>query len=263
MNFLRTVIGACAGLRFYRVALDWSASDPFKHLVKLSAVLAAVCVLIMAPRAFRWAADATQWVEHDLKLPAFSIERGKVHSEAPQPAVRRAGDFLFILDTTGATPLTATGAVSGIIVTADRVFVWAGRETQPQVLPVAQLPEGRVDAAYFRELMTMLIWMLILPAMGMFFGLFATVALAQCALFSGLASLMERPVTPRFRFGQLFKLATLALTPASIVAAAYGALGWMQGFVPMIYLVVFGFYFSGAAAVCRATLMPQDTKKME
>ncbi|MBI5396356.1 MAG: DUF1189 family protein [Verrucomicrobia bacterium] len=255
MNFLRTVIGACAGFRFYRIALEWSASEPFKHLVKLSAVLAAVCVLILAPRAFRWTAEATQWIERELKLPAFTIESGKVRSDAPQPAVRRADDFLFILDTTGATPLATTGAVNGIIVTADRVFVWAGREAQPQVLPVSQLPQGRVDAAYFRELMTMLIWLLVLPALGMFFGLFLTIGLVQCAAFSGLASLLERPITPRFTFAQLFRLTTLAVTPASVVAAAYGALGWAQGFVPMVYLVVFGFYFSGAAAVCRAALI--------
>lgn len=260
MNFLRTVIGACAGLRFYRVALEWSPSDLFKHLVKLSAVLAAVCVLVLTPRAFRWTANATHWIEHDLKLPAFTIEKGKVRSDAQQPLMRRADDFLFILDTTGATRLAATGAVSGMIITANQMFMWAGRDAQPQAIPVEQLPAGRVDAAYFRELMTTLIWLLVLPALGMFFGLFLTVGLLQCALFSGLANLMEQPLTPRFSYGQLFRLSALAVTPASIVATAYGTLGWMQGFVPMIHLAVFIFYLTGASAACRAALMPREDR---
>lgn len=258
MNFLRTVVGACAGLRFYQVALEWSAADPFKHLARLAALLAVLCTLVLTPRAFRWTADAALWIENELKLPAFAIEKGKVRSDAPQPAVRRADDFLFILDTTGATRLATTGAINGVIITADRVFMWAGSNAQPQVLPVDQLPSGRVDAAYFRELMTMLIWLLVLPALGMFFGLFLALGLLQCAIFSGLANLLEQPLTPRFSYGQLFRLSALAVTPASIVAAAYGTLGWMQGLVPMIYLVVFGFYFSGASAACRATLMPRE-----
>lgn len=261
MNFLRTVVGACAGLRFYRVALEWSASDPFKHLVKLAIVFAVLAVLVLTPRSFRWTADAAHWIEHGLKLPAFTFENGKARSDAPQPAVRRADDFLFILDTTGATRLATTGAVNGAIITADQVFMWAGRDATPQVLPVQQLPAGRVDAAYFRELMTMLIWLLVLPALGMFFGMFLTVGLLQCALFSGLANLLEQPLTPRFTYSQLFRLSALAVTPASIVAAAYGTLGWMEGFVPMIYLVVFGFYFSGASASCRAALMPREDRK--
>ncbi len=262
MNFLRTLAGACAGFRFYHTALGWSASDPFKHLVKLAAALAVVCVLILTPRAFRWTDSATRWIQDELKPPAFTIEKGRVRSGAPQPAVRKADDFLFILDTTGATRLAATGAVNGVIVTADRVFMWAGLDSQPQALPVEQLPAGRVDAAYFRELMTALIWLLVLPALGMFFGLFLTLGLLQCVLFSGLANLLEQPITPRFTYSQLFRLSALAVTPASIVAAAYGTLGWMQGFVPMIYLVVFGFYFSGAAAACRAALTPREGREL-
>ena len=87
MNFIHTVVGACAGLRFYRMALEWSASDPYKHLLKLCAVLAVLCVLILTPRAFRWTTDATRWIEQELKLPAFTIEKGKVRSDVPQPAV--------------------------------------------------------------------------------------------------------------------------------------------------------------------------------
>jgi MFS-type transporter involved in bile tolerance (Atg22 family) len=76
-----------------------------------------------------------------------------------------------------------------------------------------------------------------------------------------MASLMEGWMDPRFRFEQLFCIAVMALTPASLVAIGYAALGLWQGWLSFIYLVVFAFYFTSAAAVCRPLLGPAEERE--
>jgi hypothetical protein len=254
MNFLRTLVGACAGFRFYRVALAWSVADTARYLAQLVGLVTVVCIAVLLPRSLQWVEEAHHWIERDLQLPVFVIEKGRIRSDAPQPAIRKAGDFTFVLDTTGATQLTNLAAANGILVTTNRVTVWSARDRTPISLDTSQLPDGRVDAAYFKSLMTMTIWLMLPPALGIVFAALYAVALAQAAFFTLTACLMEGAMTPRFHFGNLFRIAVMAVTPAAAVATAYTSFGWARGWVSLIYLLIYAFYYAGATGACRQAM---------
>ena len=179
----------------------------------------------------------------------------------PQPYVRRAGDFQFILDTTDVTTLDAATAPMGVLVNGNNLFAWNEFNPRPEPIALAVFPDGRVDAGYVAGLLRMAVWWLAIPAVLAVLIGFYCIALLQIAGFSGMASLMEGWLEPRFRFAQLFCIATLALTPASLVAAGFGALGLWQGWLSFIYLIVFAFYFTSATAVCRPLLGPAEDRE--
>ncbi|MBM3888641.1 MAG: DUF1189 domain-containing protein [Verrucomicrobia bacterium] len=261
MNFLRTLLGTCAGLRFYGLALDWRVADALKYLLKLVVLLTLIAVPLMVRSGLRLADRAGAWIEEQKFLPEFSIEKGRARSSVPQPYVRRAGDFQFILDTTGATTLDAATAPIGVLINGNSLFAWNEFNPRPEPIALAVFPDGHVDAGYVTGLLRMAVWWLAVPAvLAMFLG-FGCVALVQVAGFSGMASLMEGWLEPRFRFEQLFCIATLALTPASLVAAAFWACGVWQGWLSFVYLIVFAFYFTSAAAVCRPLLGPAEERE--
>ena len=250
MNFLRTLIGACAGMRFYELALAWTLADALKYLAKLSALATVVLVAALVPRSLQWTEQTQRWINEDLKPPAFSIDKGKLRTEVTQPQVRRADDFLFILDPKGSVPLTATGAMHGAIITNQRLFFWTGPKVEMQPLEV--LPDGRVDGAYFATLMRLVIGLMIVPALGILFGVFCVVGLVQTFTFSALASVVERSLPVHYDFWQLARFAVLALTPTWVIAIGLSSLGVTGGgWLPIVYLCIYGFYFAGAAAACR------------
>ncbi|MCX7827038.1 MAG: DUF1189 domain-containing protein [Verrucomicrobiae bacterium] len=261
MDFLRTLLGTCAGLRFYGLALEWRTADALKYLLKLVGLLTLIAASLVVRGALRLANEAGRWMEEQKFLPEFSIEQGRARSAVPQPYARRAGDFQFVLDTTGATTINAVNAPMGILVSSNSLFAWNEFNPQPEPISLALFPDGRVDAGYVTRLLRMAVGWLIVPvAMGMFLA-FLCVALCQAAAFGGMASLMESMMEPQFQFGQLFRIGILALTPASLVALGYAALGLWQGWLSFIYLVVFAFYFTSATAVCRPLLGPAEERE--
>ena len=260
MNFLRTLLGSCAGLRFYAVALGWSLGEAIKYLLKLAVLLTLIAVPLLVRNGMVMADSAGEWLQNQKFLPAFSIEQGRARSSVPQPYIRRAGDFQFVLDTTGATSLKAATAPMGVLISSNCVYAWNEFNPHPEPISLAVLPDGRVDAAYLAGLLRTVVWWMAVPAMFFVFGAFLCISLIQVAGFSGMASLMESWLEPRFRFEQLFRIAVLSLTPASLVTAAYYAFGLWQGWTSFIYLVVFAFYFTSAAAVCRPLLGPVEDR---
>lgn len=255
MNFLRTVLGSCAGLRFYRVALEWSRGGALGYFAKLCLLLALIFAAINVPRFLRMADEAGAWIKREKFLPELTIEHGKVRSPAAQPYQRLAGDLIFILDTTGATALAPTGAVNGILVTSDRVLAWSDKRVLVDQPVAAMLPDGRVDAAYFTDLMRLFVRIAVVPMLGILFGAYFAGGMLQSLLFCAIASMMERSLKPRYSFSQLFRISVLALTPAAIVGTAYSALGLATDWLPLLYLGIYYFYLSGATAVCRPLLL--------
>jgi hypothetical protein len=260
MSLLQTLLGACAGLRFYGQTLEWSVADALKYLLKLVVLVTLVSVPLLVRSALRLADHAGEWIEHEKFLPEFSIAQGRASSSVPQPCVKRAGDFQFILDTTGSTTLTAATAPMGILVSADGAFVWNEFNPRPEPISLAVCPDGRVDGAYVVRMLRVLIWWLAVLVVPVVFGGFLFLTLIQTVAFSGVASLMEGWLEPQFRFGQLFRIAVLALTPASLVAIGFWAFGVWQGWLSFVYLLVFVFYFTSAAAVCRPLLGPVEDR---
>jgi Protein of unknown function (DUF1189) len=263
MNFLRTLLGSCAGLRFYRVAFEWSTRQALGYWAKLTLLLALIFVVVNVPRLQRTTDEAAKWIEREKLLPELTVEHGQIRSPVPQPYVRKTNDFIFILDTTGATALAPTGAVNGIILAKDRVYGWSNQRMMLDQPASALLPDGKVDAAYLGDLMRLFIRVFSVPMFALIFGMFFAGGLAQSALFCGIASVVERSLTPRYNFSQLFRFSILAITPAAVVATAYNAAGLSGEWFPLFYLGIYYFYLSGSTAACRPLLMQRPKPEPE
>jgi Protein of unknown function (DUF1189) len=260
MHFLWTLLGVCSGMKFHRLALGWTPVDALKHLLKLALVLTLVATPLVIRDFLRAANSTLARMDGDGVLPAFSIEHGRVRAAVPQPYCGRLQNFAFVLDTTGATPLVATGATSGVTVTADKLTVWAANGMQPQVIPLNYFPDGRVNAAYLGGLLEEATpWMAAVIAVAIFTGFFFA-TLLQVVLFGGVAALVEQGIEPGYRFDQLLSFGVLAVTPASIIALAYAACGVALDNISLTYFIVFAFYFTGATTVCRVLLLPPGAR---
>ncbi|MBI5685509.1 MAG: DUF1189 family protein [Verrucomicrobia bacterium] len=260
MDFLRTLLGVCSGMRFYRLALDWTAGDALKHLLKLALLMALIGAPLFLRNSYHWATAALAQLEHSKALPEFSIEKGRVRTMLPQPHVRVFRDFALVLDTTSAKPPKPAGANAGITITANSILFWSEINPNPTPIDVSFFPGGRVDAAYLRALLRESLWVsgFFLTIM-MFLGVFC-LGLLQVVTFGGLASFVEQGIEPSYRFDQLFCFGTLALSPAAIAALIYAAFG--VGFDPllMVYMIVFAIYFTGSTTACRRLLLPPGAR---
>lgn len=260
MHFLWTLLGVCSGMKFHRIALDWTPADALKHLLKLALLLALLATPIAIRNSLHTADAVFERLDNENILPAFSIEHGRARSAAPQPYCHRFQDFAFVLDTTSATPLVATGATAGITVTADNVLIWSDIRPHPQPIPLNIFPDGRVNGAYLGHLLReSLPWMCGLIAVAIFFGFFCA-AILQVLVFGGVAAFVEQGIEPGYRFHQLFCFGVLALTPAAVAALVYTACGVGLDHLSLVYFLVFAFYFTGATTVCRVLLLPPGTR---
>ncbi len=260
MDFLHTLLGACSGMKFYQLALDWTPAAALKYLLKLAVFLALIGSPIILWSSYRWADTALDELEYSKALPEFFITKGRVHSTAPQPYHRLFRDFAFVLDTTNPKPQPPAGAVAGITVTADSILVWSEINPNPTPIETALFPDGRVDAAYLRALLRASLWFSNIVLALIILPVFFCGSLLQVALFGGLASFMEQGIEPSYRFDQLFSFGTLALTPATIAFLVYMAFGIDFSSLLLVFLIVFVFYFTGSTSACRRLLLPPGSR---
>ncbi|MCX6907695.1 MAG: DUF1189 family protein [Verrucomicrobia bacterium] len=260
MNFLRTLLGVCAGMRFYQFALAWTAGDALKYLLKLALLLALIGTPIVLRNSYHWAGAALERLELSKAWPEFSIEKGRVVSTLPQPHIRVYRDFAFVLDTKSTKPPIPAGATAGITITADSFLLWSEINPHPAPIDISMFPDGHVDAAYLRALLRQSRWVCgLLLAMMMLIGFFCG-GLLQVALFGGIAALVEQGIEPSYRFDQLFSFGTLALTPASVAALTFAGFGIGFDNQLLVYLLVFAFYFTGSTTACRRLLLPPGAR---
>ncbi|MFA5192051.1 MAG: DUF1189 family protein [Verrucomicrobiia bacterium] len=260
MDFLRTLLGVCSGMRFYQLALDWTPADALKYLLKLALFLALTGSPLVLWNGYRWANVALDQLEYSNVLPEFSIKKGRVHATAPQPYHRLFRDFAFVLDTTSAKPQPPAGAVAGITITADSILLWSEINPNPAPIETKLFPDGRVDVAYLRALLRESLWVSGILLAIMIFLLFFCASLLQVTMFGGLASFVEQGIEPSYRFDQLFSFGTLAITPAAVAALIYMAFGIGFEHLLLVYLFVFAFYFTGSTTVCRRLLLPPSAR---
>lgn len=260
MNFLRTLLGVCSGMKFYRLALDWTPAEALKYLLKLALLLALIDTPIFLHNSFQWADSTLKRLENAKVLPEFSIEKGRVRTASPQPYSRLFRDFAFVLDTISARPQVPAGATAGITITTDSILLWSEINPHPTPIQLSVFPDGRVDAAYLRALLRESLWVCAISAIvTIFLGIFC-VGLLQVAVFGGLASFVEQGIEPCYRFDQLFSFGTLALTPAAVAATIYAAFGIALDHISLVYLLVFAFYFTGSTTACRRLLLPPGAR---
>jgi len=260
MAFLQTLLGVCSGMRFYRLALDWTPGDALKYLLKLALMLTLLGTPVLLYNSFHWAGSALDQLEDAKVLPEFFIEKGRVRTSLPQPYSRIFRDFAFVLDTTSAKPQAPAGATGGITITADSILLWSEINPNPRPIDISVFPDGRVDTAYLRALLRGSLWAWgIVSAIMIFMGFFCC-GLLQVAAFGGLASFVEQGIEPNYRFDQLFNFGTLALTPAAVAALIYAALGIGFDSLLFVYLLAFAIYFTGSTTACRRLLLPPGTR---
>lgn len=260
MDFLRTLLGVCSGMKFYRLALDWTPANALKYLLKLALFLALTSSPIVLWNGYRWANAALDQLEYSKVLPEFFIKGGRVHATAPQPYRRVFQDFALVLDTTSAKPQPPAGAIAGITITATNVLVWSQIDPNPTAIETKLFPDGQVNVAYLRTLLRESLWVSgILLAIMVFLGFFCG-SLLQVTMFDALASFIEQGIEPSYRFDQLFIFGALAITPAAIAALIYMAFGIGFENLLLVYLFVFAFYFTGSTTVCRRLLLPPGSR---
>lgn len=260
MDFFCTLLGVCSGMKFYRLALDWTAGDAVKYLLKLAVLLALAGAPLCVHNIYNWTASVLTQLEHSKVLPEFSIANGRAQTTLPQPHIRVFRDFAVVLDTTSATPPKPAGTTAGITITADSLLLWNELNPNPTPIGLALLPDGRVDAAYLQLLLHKTTWIFGVFMAALLFLLAFGAGLAQVAAFSGLAAFVEQGVEPGYRFEQLFCFGTLALTPAFVAVLIYTAFGVALDHLLLAYTIVFAIFFTGSTAACRRLLLPPGAR---
>ena len=260
MVFLRTLLGACSGMKFYRLALSWTPVEALKYLLKLALLLAFIGTPILLHNSFAWAGSMLDRLAASQALPEFFIEKGRVRATSAQPYCHLSRDFAFVLDTTTAQPKRPAGATAGVTITATNILLWTEINPDPTPIDISAFPDGRVDSTYLRALLRESLWVCgLFVAAIVFLGIFC-MGLLQVAGFAGLASFVEQGIEPHYRFDSLFCFGTLALTPAGIAALIYAAFGIGFDNLLLIYLLVFAFFFTGSTTACRRLLLPPGTR---
>ena len=260
MRFLWTLLGVCSGMRFHRLALQWTALDALKYLLKLALLLSLVGTPFFIYNSVRSADAFFERLDRDSILPECYIERGHAHTTLTQPYCRRVQDFAFIIDTVNATPLVVTGVTASITLTANQLQFWPENHPRPQVFQLSIFPDGRINCAYHHKLVAKSVPVLTVLLGGAVFLAFFCGALLQVLVFSGIASFVEQGIEPGYRFEQLFSFGMLAVTPAAIAALVYAAFGIAFDYVSLVYFLIFAFYFTGATTACRILLLPPGAR---
>ena len=261
MNFLRTVLKLCASFRDYRTVRDLPVRASLWYLVKLVFPVTVLTVLTLTPAAFHRVNDLAEWT--DQHLPPITIKDGHVTSPVPQPHRVGADDFLFILDTTGATTQPDTNALQGLLLGADCFMFWVGATNgatpvlHSQQSSLRGFPDGTVTGEYLRHLFRSFLWVGGPVACGLLAGIALLVILLHAVIFAGFAAVMDRGAIRVLNFWQLLNIAIHAATPATLVNAAFLGLQLENVNLWWLYLIVYGIYLVGAVAASREPV-PQD-----
>ena len=262
MKFLNTVLALCANFRHYRAIRDVTVMASLRYLAKLVFPITLLTLLALLPVALRRVDDLTGWM--DRHLPAFAIKDGHVTSAVPQPYRAGADDFLFILDTTGATTQPDTNVLQGLLLQSDSFVFWIGATNAPSPAMRTQhsslrgFPDGTVNGAYFKQLFRSFLWVGGPVAVVLLGVLALLIILVHAIIFAGFAAVMDRGAMRALRFWQLLNIAIHAATPAILVNAAFIALQLESINLWWLYLIVYGLYLIGAVAASRDPLLPQE-----
>jgi hypothetical protein len=255
MRFLRSVISLCSGFANYREYRDLPVTTSLKHLLKLIVLLAIVVAISGIPAVL----EATDLLAQrfDDHRPDFSIQDGKVVSEAKQPYLWGNNNVRFVLDTTGAVTAADSNATFGVLFTSDGFIYWVSPTNAPGTVlstPLQRLrgfPNGVVNGNYFRRLIRALLWLLVPLGWLLLVLLGMLGCLIQAYLFAMVASFMERSMPSPLQLSQLLNIAIHACTPAAIVVTAYTAMRLHNLNLWLVYLIVYGIFLVGATNACR------------
>ena len=214
---LRAPLLAFYSKALYRdVARNWSGSGVLYPLL----LLAACCVPVMVCLQFRAFGPRAAWLAPIVEqIPPITIADGEVSVEATQPYFIRdskTGKPVAILDTTGQVP-SLKGTEARLLLTKTQLFV---RQATGEVMAAdaAELPFRRMD----RRKATLWVWWLNGPLAAALYLVLIPLAyvylLAQDIVCAGLGLLLVRDQRWQFNYRTVMRLASVAATPAAILA---------------------------------------------
>ncbi len=216
---LRAPLMAFYSKALYRdVARNWPGSGVVYPLLLLAACCAAIVALLQYRAFGPYATALAPLVE---QIPPITITNGEVSVEAPQPYVIRdnkTGKAVAILDTTGrTTSLEGTEATRLLTKTAFFVRLRSGRVEEHKASDLLFRSMDRDKAAlwvwWLRGPLAVALFLVLVP-------LAYAYALAQNAVCAGVGLLLVRDRRWQFNYRTVMRLASVAATPAALLATA-------------------------------------------
>ncbi|NUN93181.1 MAG: DUF1189 family protein [Verrucomicrobiae bacterium] len=250
MAFLRYIWLSCGGFRTYAAFLRLPAKSAVLFWCGFSGLVAAA----LAFNAWRWFGDAWPKLLDEVlpEIPSFTISGGMARMQGTTPVYANTNRFPIILDPKGEMKDLAAQFPSGALIRREELRVWLPG-TRPVVSSWRHWPEGEMGRAYLDEMgrAARESCLFLLP---LAWAVLAALGLAQALGFATLGALLERRLTPSMRFGHLFKIATFALTPGTLILTVYTTLGFREVSFPLVYFGCYGLFLILGSSACREAL---------
>lgn len=186
----------------------------------------------------------------DKNLPEITVKEGTVSSPVAQPYRRADGNFIFILDTTGAETRVDPQYGNGVLVMKDRALVKReGVETQEIDLKwVKDLTLNAATVRQWKERALPLLFPILFAVL--FLGMVISKTL-QALLFALVVWVFSNAKQTGLQLRDLFNLSVYAATPAILVSLLVQSVGVAVPYFPFIYFFMYGAFFIGAFMQCR------------
>ena len=251
MNFLRYLWLACSGFRTYRGLIELSLRSVLIYWAILSSLLAVAFVGNLA-HWFKIGFPVIQKVM--AHVPAFSLANGQARSPLPQPFFANTNQFPIILDLEKKLEEPQKMFPKGVLIRKKEFSFWLD-DSKPILVPWKGWPDGEVNGAYLKNLENETLWALPWFFLVIWLGLGA-LGLIQSLVFTMLAGLLERSITPNYTFLQLYNIALFAVTPGAIIVATYVSFGLYEIQYSVLYVCCYCLFFMMASSACRPLLKP-------
>lgn len=190
-----------------------SFSRMWRYLALLISLAAIIVTIIVQVGMLRVVGNFKQQRWWERNLPDMRIANGQVTSSATQPYVREFDDFVFVLDTTGATGDLDPKYRNGILVKKQEVIIRRQRGAEEiRRFSLSEVPDFELNQASVEELLNrVLSWLWLVVLLGYMVWLW--VAKPLQVLFWSLPLLIVNAVSgKRLPYKSLFNLGIYALT---------------------------------------------------
>jgi hypothetical protein len=251
MKFLKYFWWSSTGFRTYFNFLDLSLKTTLAYWGFLSLVLAGFAmwnISVWFNLAFPVIIKKAQ--DH---LPEFEFRQGKAYSQLPQPYYSNTNDFALIQDIQGTIKNPEKIFPKGLVIRQSEMLYWTEDSPVARVEWKPQLPDGKVNAAYLKDLGDQIVMLWPIFLLIIWLGIIV-LGLVQAFLFTSLAGFLERSMDPSFSFAQLLNLAIFALTPGSMIVAIYVTIGFSEIRKELIYFGCYCFFLIMSSGACRDEL---------
>ena len=190
-------------------------------------------------------------------LPDFSFRNGQTFTTAETPVIVKTGALPIVLDPGEKITRLPPEFTNGMFhIGKTRIKVWASSASDPKIVPIKGIPDGKVDREYLVRFGTWLGYILAPLWLAVLTLLFFVIGLLQALFFATLVSFLDKAIQPSFTFDEMLNISVYALTPGCLIVTVYWA--WGVALVPLDLVYFFAyivFHVMGSGA-CRRSMMP-------